>query len=113
MVFCAFKDGDELLPNKYGILEPQTKPFTLDIELVFVPALAISRKGHRLGYGGGFYDRFLAGRSCTKIGVCRDDEFGLDIQPESHDIAMDGVLTEKGFYPISPGVKSLHRVKTD
>ncbi len=98
MVFCAFKAGDELAPNKYGILEPQTEPFTLDIELFFVPALAVSRDGVRLGYGGGFYDRFLAGKDCLKIGVCREEEFGMELPSESHDIPMDGAVTEKDFY---------------
>lgn len=58
---CLYKNGDELKKSEFGVLEPISKsisPSTLD--LVIVPALAIDKNHNRLGYGGGFYDRFLS-----------------------------------------------------
>lgn len=69
-------------------------PFIPD--LVLVPGLAFSRAGHRLGRGGGFYDRLLAGRAkgASKLGIC----FGLQlldsIPVEEHDAVLDAVITD-------------------
>lgn len=57
---CAAQIRDAMTPGPYGILEPVGHQIPLgDIDLVVVPALAYDRRGHRLGYGGGFYDRCL------------------------------------------------------
>lgn len=57
---CPYKTGDNLLKSEFGVMEPccdAVDPKILD--LVIVPALMIDKNGYRLGYGGGFYDRFL------------------------------------------------------
>ncbi len=60
ILVCPYRYGDKLVKSKYNVMEPITpsvKPDILDI--VFVPALMVDNNCNRLGYGGGYYDRFL------------------------------------------------------
>lgn len=57
---CPYKSGDKLERSSFGILEPVSNSINKDcLDLVIVPALMADKRGYRLGYGGGFYDRFL------------------------------------------------------
>ncbi|MFL6530221.1 MAG: 5-formyltetrahydrofolate cyclo-ligase [Chthoniobacterales bacterium] len=69
-------------------------PFVPD--LVLVPGLAFSRDGHRLGRGGGFYDRLLAGRArdAAKIGVAFALQLRNDVPRAEHDVILDAVVTD-------------------
>jgi 5-formyltetrahydrofolate cyclo-ligase len=69
-----------------------------EIGAILVPGLAFTRKGHRLGRGGGFYDRYLAALPATtrKIGVCFALQLVEKIPTEAHDQRMDAVVTEVG-----------------
>ncbi len=97
--FVSVGEGDELVEGAFGILEPEgpvVDPRILD--LVVVPGIAFTEAGNRLGYGGGFYDRFLASLDCTCVGVCQD-LFLTDYLPmQSHDQRMDFVITETDVY---------------
>ena len=64
---------DELRPGAYGIEEPDAAAREIvpdDIDLVLVPALACDRQGYRLGYGGGYYDRFLCRTDAACMALC-------------------------------------------
>lgn len=65
-------------------------------DVVIVPGLAFSRDGHRLGQGGGWYDRFLAERrqDCVTIGVCFAPQLLDDLPTEAHDVIVDHVVTD-------------------
>lgn len=65
-----------------------------EIKGLLIPALAIDRFGHRLGRGGGFYDRFLSSFAGVKIAVVPSTRFVPEVPVEPHDIAVDGVATE-------------------
>ena len=69
-------------------------PFIPD--LVLVPGLAFSRRGHRLGRGGGFYDRFLTGRgkNACKLGICFAFQLLDAIPTEEHDAVLDAVISD-------------------
>jgi 5-formyltetrahydrofolate cyclo-ligase len=69
-------------------------PFTPD--LVLVPGLAFSRGNHRLGRGGGFYDRLLAGRAASayKLGVCYNIQLRETIPTDPHDVLVDAVIAD-------------------
>ncbi len=88
-------------PGAFGILEPQPEIYpdvvlAPEIDLTFVPGLAFDRAGHRLGYGKGYYDRLLAqSPKCVKIGLGFSFQIVERLPSESHDIRLDGVVTEK------------------
>ena len=92
---CPYCNGDELCESKFHTLEPTCQACNkTDIDLVVVPALACDRNGYRLGYGGGFYDRFLKDFEGTKI-CCVPKELITDnIYPENHDIKPDLIITD-------------------
>lgn len=57
---CPYSLGDELTESKFGTNEPRTQPINPEfLDIIFVPALMVDKKFYRLGYGCGFYDRFL------------------------------------------------------
>lgn len=88
--------------RKYGIVEPKGEnPVALvDLELVVVPGLAFDLQGGRLGRGGGFYDRFLAGfressrASAVACGLCFEAQVIPEVPSEPHDLLLDAVVTE-------------------
>jgi 5-formyltetrahydrofolate cyclo-ligase len=67
-----------------------------NIDLVLVPGLAFSKDRHRLGRGGGFFDRLLGGRGVNafKLGVCFSFQIVDSVPPGEHDVIMDAVVTE-------------------
>ena len=97
----------EMVKNRWGILEPKLPmefipPMMLD--MVLVPLLGFDMKGNRIGYGKGYYDRFLSlvRPTCLKIGVgyeCQKVVDGLPI--EAHDTPLDFVITEKAVYRLN------------
>ena len=90
---CKYSDGDELCESCFHTLEPTcTSCDKKNIDLVIVPALACDKNGYRLGYGGGFYDRFLQNYKGKKV-VCIPKELIVStVYPENHDIKMDSIL---------------------
>lgn len=91
-------DFDELQPNKWGLLEP---PVTDTVEarsfdIILIPMAAADIKGNRLGYGKGFYDRFLSGCKGTKIGLLFHRFIQEEIPSEDFDVKMDMLISEKG-----------------
>ena len=68
------------------------------IDLILVPGVAFSKDRHRLGRGGGFFDRLLAGRAANafKLGICFSFQILDNIPMKGHDIAMDAVVYDKG-----------------
>ena len=71
-----------------------------EIGLILVPGLAFTRDGRRLGRGGGFYDRYLAGLSAptVKLGVCFHGQLRETLPEEAHDQRVDAVATERGLF---------------
>ena len=91
---------DELRPAILGIpAPPETAPAISpsDLELVFVPALAYDKSGYRLGYGGGYYDRYLRDITSFTVGLARERLMKEVLPREPHDIAVECVLTECGI----------------
>lgn len=95
LLCCPYKKGDELCLSCFNTKEPTSEAIKKTfIDLVIVPALAVDKNGYRLGYGGGFYDRFLAGmgENVCKI-VCLPHRFIVEtVFPEKHDIKIDKIV---------------------
>jgi len=88
---------EELRPGRYGILEPHSSCSILEpkeIDLCIVPCLACSTDGRRLGYGGGYYDRFLKRANFMKVALCRGRLLREDIPVGRYDVSMDKVISE-------------------
>ena len=100
----ALIDGlDQLVVGPWGLAQPDPAaatwlPAEARIDLVVVPGLAFDRRGQRIGWGGGYYDRFLAQVQAVKIGLCYD-ELVLDCIPgEPHDVPVDMVVAETAIH---------------
>ena len=90
-------DIDELLPAMLGIPAPQGCAPVIapgELELVIVPALTYDLSGFRLGYGGGYYDRFLSGLPAYTVGLARERLIREELPRERHDIAVKCLVTE-------------------
>ena len=91
---CAYKPGDKLEKSSMGIYEPLSEPINSKfLDLVIVPALMADRHGYRLGYGGGYYDRFLSDNPEIKKIVAVPKELYVEELPhEKYDIKIDLVI---------------------
>lgn len=89
----ADADGP-LAASRFGVLEPQGPPVDLaEVGFVIVPGLAFTAAGARLGYGGGFYDRFLPTvAGVPNAGVCFSEQLLDDLPTGPHDVRVDRVL---------------------
>ncbi len=94
--FVLYQQGDTLLRGKFNILEPKENIIVPpgDIDLFIIPGLAFDEKYHRLGYGKGYYDRYLKNVNAYKIGVCYKKFLFKEIPYNQNDVLMDEILTE-------------------
>ncbi|MEX2415427.1 MAG: 5-formyltetrahydrofolate cyclo-ligase [Paenibacillaceae bacterium] len=101
---------EELEPGAWGIPEPRSMAPRLAtlaaIDVMIIPGLAYDRQGGRLGYGSGFYDRFLDRYDVRglphpyKLGVCFETQLQDELPMEQHDLRVDRIITEEGVYDI-------------
>ncbi|RKD23199.1 5-formyltetrahydrofolate cyclo-ligase [Ammoniphilus oxalaticus] len=101
MTLYYFERWDQLQPGVYGILEPdplrskQVDPS--EIDLIVMPGVGFDRKGGRIGYGGGFYDRFLAKLDPRPplLAPCFSEQLMEEAPMEEHDFRVDLIITEQ------------------
>ena len=91
------------VPRKIGadweMISTQTEAPPEQFDVVIVPMLGFDESLHRLGYGGGYYDKFLATQpSSTKVGVSFELGKADALPVENHDIALDNIVTDKKVY---------------
>ena len=111
MEFARFSRGDKLVCNKYNIREPQKKSVRIpvkNLDLILLPLVAFDSKCHRLGMGGGYYDRILHFKRKFNrrnkhmkpilIGVAYDFQRCETIPTERWDIAVNHIVTDQKTY---------------
>jgi 5-formyltetrahydrofolate cyclo-ligase len=100
MIFYSVKDSSDLIMDAFNIKAPKYEddPYSpMPSDIIIVPAMAYDKNGFRLGYGKGFYDRFLSGFLGTKIGLSYSD-FIVDSLPRGrYDLSVDIIVTEKRY----------------
>ena len=100
LLFYKTKLNDTLEKSNFGIEEPIDDKNNLvsneDIELIIVPGVCFDLKRNRLGFGGGYYDRFLENKHMNIIGICFDEQISLDesIPATDTDVKMHKIITE-------------------
>ncbi len=99
MVFIEISSLAELTPNKYGIPEPKYNEEKLLISdsktLIAVPGLAFDKDKYRIGYGGGYYDRYLSKNEyMVSAGLCYEAQLTESLPREETDIPVDIIVTE-------------------
>jgi 5-formyltetrahydrofolate cyclo-ligase len=94
-----YQPGDELEQSERGLLEPAARAPALaddEIELIVVPALGLDERGHRLGYGGGFYDRYLPRlHNAHRVAIAYDFQLLFVIPNTEQDVRVHCIVTDR------------------
>lgn len=104
--FCEIFPDSEVLEESFKILVPKKK---IRVEkntpdLCFVPGIVFDKKGARIGWGRGYYDKLLENTSFDKVGVCYDFQVMEKIETQGHDIKMDYLITESELINCGEGL---------
>jgi 5-formyltetrahydrofolate cyclo-ligase len=89
-------DPDRLVRHRFGMLEPAADLPVVspgEVDLVLTPGVAFDRRGGRLGFGGGFYDRLLPATPALRVGVTYDRCLAEEVPIAEHDQRMDWIVT--------------------
>jgi 5-formyltetrahydrofolate cyclo-ligase len=102
MEFREMKSNDDLENVYMDLYEPileKTKLISKDqIDLLIVPGLIFDKKGYRIGYGGGYYDRFLQGYQGSTVSIAFEFQTAEELPHEDFDIPVDKIMTENGNF---------------
>lgn len=106
MVFIRINNLENLVTSNYGILEPigDKSDFNVDkLGIVIMPGVVFDKQGNRVGYGGGYYDKFLNTNVITakKIALVYNFQIIDSIPSEKHDMKVDSIITEEKIIEIS------------
>lgn len=97
MNFYVIHSLNELEKGYFGVDEPVTQTLMKpdDLDLIIVPLLLFDRKRNRVGYGAGYYDRYMKDLTIPKIGIAYSFQEVADTQPHALDIPLDLIITDK------------------
>lgn len=108
-VFLPRVEGGEMVPVEYtgeqnltrsplGVSEPEGQAYPGDTDVIIVPLLAVNGRGYRVGYGGGYYDKFLKNSSAVKAGIGYEFQLTDDFTEDEWDEPLDIFITERGIH---------------
>lgn len=110
MDFYYIHTLNDLIAGSFGIREPdinRCQPVdSFDNALLIVPALSFDKKGYRLGYGKGYYDRFLEKHNLKSVGLCYNQSVSNQLPVDKYDKAVDFVITESSVINCNNGGKN-------
>src|SRR5699024_8789491 len=93
MNLIKFVSFDDIVSDEKNLRIPSdTSVMNNQPDLIAVPGLIFSKEGYRIGYGGGFYDRFLKNYNGLKLSLLFDEQLG-DVVKETHDVPVDVLIT--------------------
>jgi len=109
IVFRELLRGAEMVEMGYGTTGPAEDAAVLDPALMLIPLAAFDRRGHRIGYGAGYYDRAIArlhaiGMKPRLIGIAFDCQEVDFVPDEPHDVIVSEILTESGLRKFGAGL---------
>lgn len=95
----VYRPGDELEESGFVVKEPRADSERVDpaaVDVVLVPGLAFDQRGHRLGYGQGYYDRLLPTLpDAYRFGLCYELSLLVEVPAADHDVPVDALVTER------------------
>ena len=96
MYFCYVTNLNDLTPGKYNIPEPTNENIVTDFDnaICIVPGICYDKKNYRVGYGKGYYDRFLSKNKIKTIGLCYKECMIEKIDNDQYDYKIDEVITD-------------------
>lgn len=104
LIFRRWRPGEPLIRGAFGVPVPPEDAPTLRPAVVLVPLLAFSRAGHRLGYGGGYYDRTLAGLRATgrvlAVGLAHAEQELDELPVTPDDSPLDMIVTDRAIHEV-------------
>lgn len=89
---------EDLVEGKFQIKTTSSNISIDNPDLTLVPGLTFDKSKNRIGYGGGYYDKFLANSKTTSLGLFASPFESIEIPTEEYDIALDYILTEEGLF---------------
>jgi len=95
LVFKKISSFSELEPGNFSVMEPKDKcEVVKNLDVVIVPAIALAKDGFRLGYGFGYYDRYLHGKKSTTIALSYAKQLIRSFSHDDHDVKINFIVTE-------------------
>ena len=98
ITFYELSSTKSLIRSRFGILEPSPYEQMSDIDIVIVPGIAFDKKGNRLGYGMGFYDRLLSCKRTFSIGLAYSFQLLENLPHDKYDKRLDAIASEDGIH---------------
>lgn len=98
MIFIMINNDTKYSKSNIGVMEPIGEEYYGKIDLIIVPGIAFDKDLNRLGFGMGYYDKYLGNKDIYKIGLCFSEQIVNLVPVLNHDIRMDMVITENRVY---------------
>ena len=98
ITFYELSSTKSLIRGRFGIMEPPPYGQMGEIDLLVVPGIAFDKKGNRLGYGKGFYDRLLSGTRTFSIGLAYSFQVLENLPHDRYDKRLDAIASEDGIH---------------
>ena len=98
ITFYELSSTKSLIRGRFGIMEPPPYGHMDEIDLLVVPGIAFDKKGNRLGYGKGFYDRLLSGKRTFSIGLAYSFQLLENLPHDRYDKRLDAIASEDGIH---------------
>lgn len=95
MVFYQITKETIFLKSNFGVYEPMEKDnYDGNIDLIIVPGICFDKNNNRLGFGKGYYDKYLTNNNLKKMGICFKEQLVESIPTDDNDIKMDLIITD-------------------